>query len=202
MNSKALIFENVTLKYGKKIVLDKFSATFHAGKFTAIMGESGIGKTSILRLAAGLVPSKYYSGIINTGGAKISYQFQEPRLFEWLTVVENISLVSEARGVFLHSPELVRKSLDMLELFGLADIANEHPSTLSGGMAQRVALARTLAYDSELVLLDEPFRGLDESTKYDVMGKVRSALEGKTVILVTHDVREAEFFAGDNIFTL
>ena len=200
MNSEALIFENVTLKYGKKTVLDNFSATFPAGKFTAIMGESGIGKTSLLRLAAGLVPSKNYSGIINTNGAKTAYQFQEPRLFEWLTVAENISVVLESKGLSLHAPELVKKSIDMLELFGLADVADEHPSALSGGMAQRVALARTLAYDADLVLLDEPFRGLDEKTRIDVMQKVRAQLEGKTVILVTHDSEEAEFFACGNIF--
>ena len=202
MNSKALIFENVTLRYGKKTVLDNFTATFPAGKFTAVMGESGIGKTSILRLAAGLIPSKNFSGSINSGDAKIAYQFQEPRLFEWLTVAENIAVSLEGKGASLHSPELTQKALDMLELFSLRDVADEYPSALSGGMAQRVALARTLVYDADLVLLDEPFRGLDESTRYDVMQKVRFALDGKTVILVTHDRSEAEFFAGENILTL
>lgn len=202
MNSMALIFENVTLRYGKKTVLDNFTATFPAGKFTAVMGESGIGKTSILRLAAGLIPSKNHSGTINSGGAKIAYQFQEPRLFEWLTVAENIAVALEGKGASLHSPELTQKALDMLELFSLRDVADEYPSALSGGMAQRVALARTLVYDADLVLLDEPFRGLDEATRYDVMQKVRSALDGKTVILVTHDRSEAEFFAGENILTL
>ena len=202
MNSKALIFENVTLRYGKKTVLDNFTATFPAGKFTAVMDESGIGKTSILRLAAGLIPSKNFSGSINSGDAKIAYQFQEPRLFEWLTVAENIAVSLEGKGASLHSPELTQKALDMLELFSLRDVADEYPSALSGGMAQRVALARTLVYDADLVLLDEPFRGLDESTRYDVMQKVRFALDGKTVILVTHDRSEAEFFAGENILTL
>ncbi|MBE6694612.1 MAG: ATP-binding cassette domain-containing protein [Ruminococcaceae bacterium] len=202
MTAKALKFQNVTLKYGKKVVLDNFSLTLPVGRFSAIMGASGIGKTSLLRLAAGLVPDKNFKGVVDTGGAIIAYQFQEPRLFPWLTVAENIAVVLESKNKPLTSAELRQKSLDLLELFGLADVADQYPDSLSGGMAQRVSLARTLAYDAELVLLDEPFRGLDGQTRADVMQKVRKALDGKTVILVTHDREEAEFFAKDNVFDL
>ncbi|MBQ9161941.1 MAG: ABC transporter ATP-binding protein [Clostridia bacterium] len=202
MTAKTLKFENVTLKYGKKTVLDNLSLTLPAGRFSAIMGASGIGKTSLLRLAAGLVPDKNFTGVVDAGGAKIAYQFQEPRLFPWLTAAENIAVVLESKDTPLTSAELRQKSLELLELFGLADVADQYPDSLSGGMAQRVSLARTIAYDAELVLLDEPFRGLDEQTRADVMQKVRAALDTKTVILVTHDREEAEFFAKDNIFNL
>jgi ABC-type nitrate/sulfonate/bicarbonate transport system ATPase subunit len=200
--SKYVSIENLTLKYGNKTVLDNFSISFPMNEFSAVMGSSGIGKTSVLRLIAGLVPSKNFTGKIDVGSAKIAYLFQEPRLFPWLTAAENITLVNENSKDSLHSKALTKKAVELLELFGLLDVANEYPAALSGGMAQRVALARALAYDADILLLDEPFSGLDEQTKADVMQKVRSALSGKTVIMVTHDRDEAEFFAKNNIFTI
>ena len=200
--SGCVTIKDLTLKYGKKTVLDSFSIMFPVNEFSAVMGSSGIGKTSLLRLIAGLVPSKNFTGTVNTGNAKIAYLFQEPRLFPWLTVAENITVVNEESNASLHSEALTKKALELLALFGLADVANEYPAALSGGMAQRVALARTIAYNGDIVLLDEPFSCLDEWTKADVMQKVRDALSGKTVIIVTHDREEAEFFAKNNIFTV
>lgn len=200
--SGCVSLKDLTLKYGKKTVLDSFSIMFPVNEFSAVMGSSGIGKTSLLRLIAGLVPSKNFTGTVDTGNAKIAYLFQEPRLFPWLTVAENITVVNEESKASLHSEALTKKALELLALFGLADVANEYPAALSGGMAQRVALARTIAYNGDIVLLDEPFSGLDEKTKADIMQKVRHALSGKTVIIVTHDLEEAEFFAKNNIFTV
>lgn len=200
--SGCVSLKDLTLKYGRKTVLDSFSIMFPVNEFSAVMGSSGIGKTSLLRLIAGLVPSKNFTGTVDTGNAKIAYLFQEPRLFPWLTVAENITVVNEESKASLHSEPLTKKALELLSLFGLADVANEYPAALSGGMAQRVALARTIAYNGDIVLLDEPFSGLDEKTKADIMQKVRHALSGKTVIIVTHDREEAEFFAKNNIFTV
>ena len=114
--TKNILLEGVTLKYGHKTVLDNLSITFPCGQFSAIMGASGIGKTSILRLLAGLIPSKNFSGKIQTNGAKIAYCFQEPRLFPWLTVSENISVVNESKSSPLHSSVNTKKSFELLEL--------------------------------------------------------------------------------------
>ena len=187
-----LIYDNVTLKYGKKTVLDGFSYSFPEGKRSVIMGQSGCGKTSLLRLAAGLIPQKNYTGTINTGGARISYQFQEPRLFPWLTVSENILLPIESKEHSLRRAALQNKVKEMLLELGLEDIRDAFPDSLSGGMAQRVSLARALMFEGDLLLLDEPFRGLDGDTRETVIDTVKRHTEGTTLILVTHDALEAE----------
>ena len=179
--------ENLSLKYGKDTVLDNLSYEFEEGKLTAILGESGVGKTSILNLIAGLIkPSA--GKVINTC-ERISYVFQEPRLFDWMTAKENVSTVSDAKV-----------AEDMLSLMGLGDSLDKYPTELSGGMKQRVSIARALAYSPDLILLDEPFKGLDPDRRREVSKIVFEYIGGKTAIIVTHDEADTEF--ADNVLTL
>ena len=190
-----LIFDSVSLSFGDKRVLTDFSLTVPAGARCVLMGASGSGKTSILKLAAGLYrPS---SGTVTGGGPAVraSMQFQEPRLLPWRTAAENVNLVlSDDRSTLPAAREWLARA-------GLAEAADLFPAQLSGGMQQRVALCRALAADGDLLLLDEPFRGLDVDTRAVIMQLVDDAVSGRlpgcekrTLLLVTHDPDEAAFF--------
>ena len=167
---------NVQKSFGGKKVLSGFSATVEEGKITALMGESGKGKTTLLRIIAGL--EKADGGSILKEGARVAFLFQEDRLCESLSAYDNIRLVCPAKD---------QEIKDMLEKMGLSEDIHKKVSTFSGGMKRRVAIARALLYDAPLVLLDEPFGGLDEHTKEKVAAVVREALCGKTALVVTHD---------------
>lgn len=163
------------------------------GKITAIMAPSGKGKSTLLRLIAGLLsPSR---GSIDTGGRTVGIMFGEPRLFGQLTVLQNVMLVIKK------GKDRQARAQALLEAFGVADAADKYPEELSGGMAKRVSLARVIAYDPEILLLDEPFSALDAKTRQEVMSQVRTLLASKTVVLVTHDATEANSLA-DLIITL
>ena len=176
-----LKIENLTKKFEKKTVLNNFSMTCPQKGVVAIMGASGIGKTTLLNIIAGI--EKPDSGKIISSFKKISYKFQEPRLLEWLTAAENIS------AVMPESEFDVEKYLYLVEL---ADSANKFPSELSGGMQQRVALARALAYGGDLLLLDEPFSAVDHNTKQILIDAILKYAQNYAVILVTHDISDAE----------
>lgn len=175
-----LNIKNLSYKYGDNIVIDSLSYEFECGKITAIIGESGIGKTTLVNLIANLLPAP--TGTIISGFKKIGYVFQEPRLFDWMSTLENVSTVSN---------ECVAREL--LSKMGLEDALSKYPAELSGGMKQRVSLARALAYDPELVILDEPFKGLDPDKRREISEFVFSTLKGKTVLMVTHDTVDLEF---------
>ena len=175
-----LNIKNLSYKYGDNIVIDSLSYEFECGKITAIIGESGIGKTTLVNLIADLLPAP--TGTIISDFKKIGYVFQEPRLFDWMSTLENVSTVSN---------ECVAREL--LSKMGLEDALSKYPAELSGGMKQRVSLARALAYDPELVILDEPFKGLDPDKRREISEFVFSTLKGKTVLMVTHDTVDLEF---------
>lgn len=180
--------QNVTLSYkdGKtiKTVLSDLSLTFPTGKMTTVMGPSGCGKTTLLRVIAGLEYPD--TGNVTRETESISYLFQDTALLPWLTAAENVNLVlSDSR-------ETLRTAVEWLARVDLADEANTYPASLSGGMRQRVALARALSTDAELLLLDEPFRGMDEDLHAKMRNLIRSYRQGKTTILVTHDTADAE----------
>lgn len=170
-------FEHLTVKYDDQTVINDLSYTLDNGVFYGLAGASGIGKTTLLSAISGLV--KPTSGTVYTDHAKIGYTFQEPRLFPWMTALENVECVCEDK-------ERAKYYLDLL----LPEGADKYPSELSGGMKQRVSIARALAYDCDLLILDEPFKGLDEQTKQSAIDVVLEYIKGKTAIMVSHDASE------------
>ena len=166
--------DSITVKFDKQTVLDNLSFSFEQGKIYAITGASGIGKTTLINAIAGLV--KLNGGSITTDHKKIGFIFQEPRLFPWMNAIENVSCVCD-------DTQKAKEYLDAL----LPDCSEKYPDELSGGMKQRVSIARALAYEPDLLLLDEPFKGLDDDTKENVIDVVSNFLKDKTAILITHD---------------
>ena len=184
---------NVTKQFGTVQAIRDLSVTFPQSGTVAIMGPSGCGKTTILQMLAGL--SRPNRGTVQCSATSIAYVFQEPRLLPWRTVADNIRL-ARSKGVSSRTPE------QWLAALGLEDCANRYPEELSGGMRQRVAIARALYCESDLLLMDEPFRGLDEATRAQVMELARHerSAEGKLTLIVTHDKTEALALA-DSILT-
>lgn len=171
--------DHVGMAFGDKQIFSDLSLSFAIPGQYAILGPSGRGKTTLLRLIAGL--EKPLSGkVILPQDAHISFCFQEDRLLPWKTVLENISLVC--------SSEQARYWLDQV---GLAGEENSYPASLSGGMKRRASLARALAYDAPIMLMDEPFRALDDATHERMLSLVRKASKDKLLILVTHDEADA-----------
>ena len=171
-----LKFENLTVRYGKQTVIDRLSFEFPEGCVIAITGASGIGKTTLLNVIAGFL--KPQGGILHSDHRAPAYIFQEPRLFPWMTALENVSAVCK---------DSQRAENLLLRLISDADAKDKYPDELSGGMKQRVSIARALAYDSDLLLMDEPFKGLDPDTRREVCRLVFEQAKGKTVLMVTHD---------------
>ena len=182
--------KHLTKKFGDKIVFNNFSVKIPKGKISFIMGESGCGKTTLLRILIGL--DKDFSGEIKGFEGKISCVFQEPRLFPALNVIENLELVE--RGAKQSSEEL-------LELVELENDAKLYPDELSGGMKMRLALARALYYSGDIFIMDEPFSALDEELKGRLLPKLFELLKGKTVIIVSHNPIEANTY-GDNVIKI
>ncbi len=179
--------QNVSLTYpnGKtvKTVFDDLSLEIPSGKTTVIMGPSGCGKTTLLRLMSGLISPA--SGNVTCETKDISYLFQDTALLPWLTAAENVNLVLSDTAKTLPTAK------EWLARVGLADEADTYPASLSGGMRQRVALARALSTDAELLLLDEPFRGLDEQLHTGMRDLIHGCRQGKTTVIVTHDAQDA-----------
>jgi NitT/TauT family transport system ATP-binding protein len=170
------------------------------GEFVVIVGESGSGKTTLLRIIAGLetgdAGSVAVSGRIVRGvGDERGMVFQEPRLLPWLTVARNVSIGLELRGL---PREIVDRTVEnFLDLVGLRDFAAAYPSQLSGGMAQRVGIARALAISPQVMLLDEPLGALDAMTKMRMQRELERLWQEQrvTMIMVTHDTEEAVYLA-------
>jgi NitT/TauT family transport system ATP-binding protein len=180
-------------------VLERISLRVEPGEFVAILGPSGCGKSTLLRLVAGL--DSPATGILSMDGRRIDgpdpsriIVFQEPTLYPWRTVWSNVALGLEARGLLRSHRERVD---DVLRLVGLAGFPTAYPRQLSGGMAQRAALARALVNDPQLLILDEPLGQLDSLTRIAMQGELVSLWlrAGFTALLVTHDVEEALFLA-------
>lgn len=189
----------------KFIVLDNINATIREGAFTSIMGPSGCGKSTLLNILAGL--HTFESGEIewqdqqiDPKNLPIGYVFQEPRLLNWRNVEDNLKFALNAQKI----PESKHDSIidDVLTTVGLSDEKKTYPLRLSGGMRQRVGIARALAVNPEILLLDEPFSDLDELTARDLRRDLLDLWEatGKTIVFVTHDISEAVYLSDEIIF--
>ena len=177
--------ENLTKQYGTQLVLDGFSLSVRDEEMIAIMGESGRGKTTLLRIVAGL--ETYDAGQISGFDKKdVAYVFQEPRLFDSLSVIKNLTVVSSQPSRIAE-----KTAMELLTWVGLEKDKAKYPSELSGGMKQRLALARAFMVDRPILLLDEPFSALDQETRNDMIEFVKARTKNKTVILVTHDLSDA-----------
>ena len=176
---------NLTKKFEDKTVIEDFSLSIKEGEHIAIMGESGKGKTTLLRIIAFL--EKPDSGLVEgVTPETISYAFQEPRLFPTLSALKNMTVVSEEDRTVAQT-----KAQALLSAVGLGDAMNKKPHELSGGMRQRVSLARAFMVDRPILLLDEPFSALDEETRDSMIDFVKEASKNKTVIMVTHNREDA-----------
>ncbi len=196
-----LEFENVYKSFpapdgGELSVLDGIDIEIDDGTFTTIMGPSGCGKSTLLNIMAGLLPLD--EGRISRNGNQISqgdieyaYVFQEPRLLDWLTVEGNLNFAMKSKGV--PADERKRRVKKYLEMVDLAGEEQSYPRRLSGGMRQRVGLARALTVEQDLLLMDEPFSALDEITARHLRSDVIDLWKetDKTIVFVTHNISEA-----------
>jgi len=176
--------------------LENVSLEVRRGEFVSLVGPSGSGKTTLLNLAAGLLRPD--AGQLEYGGAKLTgpntqvgYLTQDDALLPWRSVLANVALPLEVRGV--GRPERLEAARRIIARVGLKDFEKHFPAQLSGGMRKRVALARTLVYRPETLLLDEPFSALDAQTRLVIQKQLRELVSelGLTVLLVTHDLHEA-----------
>jgi NitT/TauT family transport system ATP-binding protein len=185
-----IVLKRVSKTYNGEAVIRNFSCVIPAGRVTALMAPSGSGKTTLLRMITGL--SKPDSGsITGAGQAKVGMVFQEDRLLGRLDAVSNIRLVTPSLSG--------ERAEEELKKMGLGDALSKKVSEMSGGMKRRVAILRALLSDCELLLLDEPFTGLDEETRDRVIARVKALADGKTVILVTHEEEDALKMGADII---
>ncbi len=207
-----LELKNISKTYGEKnpiLVLDNISFNMEKSEFLCIVGPSGCGKSTLLRIIAGIeTPS---SGTVLIEGEKVAASnlkiamvFQSFAILPWLTVLQNVELGMEARGI----NEKVRRerALKYIDIVGLGDFENAYPKELSGGMKQRVGLARAICVEPKLLCMDEPFSALDPLTAENLREEILMlwkdpTLPPESVIMITHNVEEAVYMA-DRIITL
>jgi putative hydroxymethylpyrimidine transport system ATP-binding protein len=190
-NAPGIIVENLSLHFGTRTIFENLSLDIPGGRITALLGTSGVGKSSLLKILAGLAPARQEGSVCASDGGPLAgrtaYMAQTDLLYPWLRVIDNVMLGSRLRG---QGPDPAR-AMHLLERVGLADRARALPMELSGGMRQRTALARTLYEDRPMVLMDEPFSALDAVTRARIQALAAELLQGRTVLLITHDPMEA-----------
>ena len=181
-------FKNVDFSYGEKAVIKDLSFTVASGKNLLLFGPSGCGKTTVARLIIGL--EKPDSGVISAPD-NVSVVFQEDRLIDNISVLKNITLpLCKEKYAF---------AKQLLAEFGLCDIAGKYPPSLSGGMKRRVAIIRAAAYGGDVIILDEPFNGIDKeniNTTVAILNREYTD-KGKSIILISHNKKDAEYFGAD-----
>lgn len=173
----SIVIENINVSYRDNLIYSNFHIDIDIGKINCIMGHSGCGKTTLLNYLCNYFISK---------GKLVSYIFQEDRLIPWKTVKENLELICKSQN---ESNFCVENLLQELNLY---KYRNYYPNQLSGGMKQRVNIARALIYKSEIIIMDEPFKSIDENNKKIIMDIMqKKILNNVTIIMVTHDKEEA-----------
>ncbi|WP_299753790.1 ABC transporter ATP-binding protein [uncultured Boseongicola sp.] len=194
----AVSVRNISKNYGDVEALRDMSLEFPRGQLTSLLGPSGCGKTTLLKIIAGLLEPT--SGQVEVNGKTVSgpgkdraFVFQDFALLPWATVIRNVAFGLEMRGVAASEREAIAEKY--IKEVGLAGFEQSYPHELSGGMRQRVGLARALAVDSDVLLMDEPFSAVDEQTRRkfqeDLLNLVQ--IENKTFIFVTHSIEEAVY---------
>lgn len=201
-----LTTRNLTKQYSNATILDGINLDVQKGEIVSILGKSGSGKTTLLNLISGIeMPDEgeiFLNGENITGQTgKMGYMFQKNLLMPWRTALDNIALPLIIKG---KSKKEARKiASEYLPIFGLSGIEKKYPFQLSGGMNKRLSLLRTFLFSQDLILLDEPFAGLDAITKKQIHRWLLEIMtqEGSTLILVTHDIEEA-IFLSDKIIVI
>jgi len=186
-----------SFSYEGQRLFEGIDFTLEPGAWTCLLGPSGVGKSTLLRLLAGLETHGEFDGRIETGdgealAGRVAYMAQSDLLMPWLDVTGNVTLGARLRG---QAPDLAR-ARGLIAAVGLEPHSHKYPRALSGGMRQRAALARTLMEDKPFVFLDEPFSALDARTRAEMQELAFGLLEGRTVLLVTHDPAEAARLGG------
>ena len=182
--SPSLSVRGARIAFGDRVVATDLTLEFPGGRTTCLLGRSGVGKTSLLRWLAGLLPG-------NERPQPLAYMAQRDLLLPWLSILDNVMLGYRLRGDASALKAAEPRSRTLLAEVGLGHRLGDRPEMLSAGMRQRAALARTLCEERAVVLMDEPFAHLDAVTRLELQDVAARLLEGRTVILVTHDPLEA-----------
>lgn len=195
MKGELLKVEHLNKSFGNLEVFKDFSMTFQEGEITCLLGPSGCGKSTLLNILGGIITPDSGS-LIGFEGRRFSYIFQEPRLLPWKTVSQNIEFVVERS---FSKEERTKKVSELLNRVELSEFADYYPYMLSGGMRQRVSIARSFAVPSDIILMDEPLNGLDSKLKTSMIEWFKQILQAdpRTVIYVTHDEEEASLLGGE-----
>lgn len=184
--AKNITIENIDFSYDDKDVFRNYSQSFPIGETSVIMAPSGFGKTTLLYIIAGLLTPTKGSIAIPINNPRFSFAFQDLRLIDTLNVKKNITLVNS---------NISNKEIDnCLEALNIKNLIDKKVSTLSGGEKSRVSIARALMAEYDILLLDEPFNGIDDITKEKVINYIKEKTAHKTVLLVTHNKDEAALF--------
>lgn len=177
-------FNSINIRFDDKVLYDNFSISFEENTVNFIMGESGVGKSTLI---------KYIKNQLISGGVKVSVVFQESRLIPWKNVYKNLDIVIKNK---LSKVDRKAKINDVLQKMNLLNCTELYPHELSGGMKQRVSIARAIIYDADIFIMDEPFKGLDKENKENITKFIKKYFydNKKTVIMISHDINEARYF--------